>query len=36
MYGHYSLIKGDHTLFYRDPIDKLDFTRKDGKEKWTS
>lgn len=34
MYGHYALIKGDHTLFYRDPVDKLDFTRKDGKEKW--
>ena len=35
MYGHYALIKGGHTLFYRDPVDKLDFTRKDGKEKWT-
>ena len=35
MYGHYALIKGKTTLFYRHPIDKLDFTRKDGKEKWT-
>jgi hypothetical protein len=35
MYGHYALIKEKHTLFYRHPVDKLDFTRKDGKEKWT-
>ena len=35
MYGHYPLIKDDNTLFYRYPVDKLDFTRKDGKEKWT-
>ncbi len=35
MYGHYALIKEKYTLFYRHPIDKLDFTRKDGKEKWT-
>ena len=35
LYWHYALIKENHTLFYRDPVDKLDFTRKDGKEKWT-
>ncbi len=35
MYGHYALIKEKHTLFYRYPVDKLDFTRKNGKEKWT-
>ncbi len=35
MYGHYALIKEKYTLFYRHPVDKLDFTRKDGKEKWT-
>ena len=35
IYGHYALITEKHTLFYRDPVDKLDFTRKDGKEKWT-
>lgn len=35
IYGHYVLIRGEHTLFYRDPVDKLDFTRKDGEEKWT-
>lgn len=34
MYGHYAVIKEKNTLFYRDPVDKLDFTRKDGKEKW--
>ena len=35
IYGHYPLIKENNTLFYRHPIDKLDFTRMDGKEKWT-
>ena len=35
MYGHYALIKGNNTVWHRDPVDKLDFTRKDGKEKWT-
>ena len=34
MYGHYALINGKTTLFYRYPIDELIFTRKDGKEKW--
>ncbi|KAL2040143.1 hypothetical protein N7G274_007046 [Stereocaulon virgatum] len=34
MYGHYALIMGEKTLFYRYPIDELDFTRHDGKEKW--
>ena len=35
IYGHYALIKEKHTLFYCHPVDQLDFTRKDGKEKWT-
>ena len=35
MYGHYALIKENNTHFYRHPVDKLDFTRNDGKEKWT-
>lgn len=35
VYGHYALIKDKHTLFFRHPVDKLDFTRKDGREKWT-
>lgn len=36
MYEHYALIKEKHTLFYRYSIDKLDFTKKNDKEKWTS
>ena len=35
IYGHYALIRGKQTLFYRDPVDKLDFTRRNGEEKWT-
>ena len=35
MYGHYALIKEKHTLFYRYPIKKFDFTSEDGEEKWT-
>ena len=35
MYRYYTLIKGKYTLFYCYPIDKLDFTRKEDKEKWT-
>ena len=35
IYGHYALIKEKYTLFYRYPVDKLNFTRKNGKEKWT-
>ncbi len=33
MYGHYALIKEKHTLFYRHPIKKFDFTSEDGEEK---
>ncbi len=36
MYEHYALIKKNNTLFYRHSVDKLDFTRNDNKEKWTS
>ncbi|MCJ1427645.1 hypothetical protein MMC29_005549 [Sticta canariensis] len=36
MYGHYALIKEKHTLFYRHPIKKFDFTSEDGEEKWSS
>ena len=35
IYGHYMLIKEKHTLFYRHPIKKFDFTSEDGKERWT-
>ncbi len=36
IYGHYSLIKGSKTTFYRHPIKNFDFTSKEGKEKWTA
>lgn len=35
-YGHYALIDGDKTTFYRHPIHTFDFTALDGKEKWTA
>lgn len=34
IYGHYPVIEGDKTTFYRHPIRKFDFT--DGEEKWTA
>ena len=34
IYGHYPVIEGDKTTFYRHPIRKFDFT--DSKEKWTA
>ena len=34
IYGHYPVIEGDKTTFYRHPIRKFDFT--DGDEKWTT
>merc|ERR1711939_15410 len=36
IYGHYPVIEGKKTTFYRHPIDKVSFTRLDGKEKWTA
>lgn len=36
IYGHYALISGKDTSFYRHPIKKFDFTSEDGKEKWTA
>ncbi len=36
VYGHYALIEGDKTTFYRHPIRKFDFTEQDGKEKWSA
>ena len=36
IYGHYPVIDGGETTFYRHPIRKFDFTELDGKEKWTS
>ncbi|KAL8906160.1 MAG: hypothetical protein Q9207_002193 [Kuettlingeria erythrocarpa] len=36
IYGHYALIKGKDTLFYRHPIKNFYFTSESGEEKWTS
>ena len=36
IYGHYPVIKGDETTFYRHPIHELSFTALEGKEKWTA
>ncbi|KAK0261564.1 hypothetical protein LTR35_017863 [Friedmanniomyces endolithicus] len=36
IYGHYPVIKGKNTAFYRHPIRKFDFTEQDRKEKWTA
>lgn len=36
IYGHYPVIEGKNTTFYRHPIRKFDFTELDGKEKWTA
>lgn len=36
IYGHYPIIKGNQTTFYRHPIRTFDFTELDGKEKWTA
>lgn len=36
IYGHYAIIEGEKTTFYRHPIKMFDFTSEDGKEKWTA
>ena len=36
IYGHYALINGSDTTFYRHSIRKFDFTEQDGKDKWTT
>ena len=36
IYGHYPVIEGDKTTFYRHPIRTFDFTEQEGKEKWTT
>lgn len=36
IYGHYPVIDGNKTTFYRHPIRKFDFTELGGKEKWTA
>jgi len=36
IYGHYPVIDGDKTTYYRHPIHSFDVTAQDGKEKWTA
>ncbi|TEY38610.1 hypothetical protein BOTCAL_0483g00020 [Botryotinia calthae] len=36
IYGHYPVIDGQKTTFYRHPIRKFNFTELRGKEKWTA
>ena len=36
IYGHYPVINGKDTTFYRHPIHKFSFTALDRKEKWTA
>lgn len=36
IYGHYPVISGKDTKYYRHPIHTFDFTALDGREKWTA
>ncbi|KKZ60125.1 hypothetical protein EMCG_05150 [[Emmonsia] crescens] len=36
IYGHYPVIDGNKTTYYRHSIHEFSFTALDGKEKWTS
>lgn len=36
IYGHYPVISGKDTKYYRHPIRNFSFTELDGKEKWTA
>ncbi|KAK0655516.1 hypothetical protein B0T16DRAFT_319730 [Cercophora newfieldiana] len=36
IYGHYPVIAGEDTKYYRHPIRSFVFTELDGKEKWTA
>ncbi|KAL7806796.1 hypothetical protein V8C44DRAFT_360364 [Trichoderma aethiopicum] len=36
IYGHYPVINGEDTKYYRHPIHTFDFTAYDGRDKWTS
>ncbi|RMZ73304.1 phosphatidylserine decarboxylase [Pyrenophora seminiperda CCB06] len=36
IYGHYPVIDGSQTTFYRHPIHEFSLTALDGKEKWTA
>ena len=36
IYGHYPVINGKDTTYYRHPIHEFSFIALDGKEKWTA
>ncbi|KAH6714478.1 hypothetical protein BKA61DRAFT_632343 [Leptodontidium sp. MPI-SDFR-AT-0119] len=36
IYGHYPVVDGKKTTFYRHPIKEFSFTSEEGKDKWTS
>ena len=36
IYGHYPVIDGNKTTFFRHPLRKFDFTELDGREKWAA
>lgn len=36
IYGHYPVIDGKDTKYYRHPIHTFDFTALDGRDKWTA
>jgi hypothetical protein len=36
IYGHYPVIDGEKTTFYRHPIHEFSFVAMDGREKWTA
>ena len=36
IYGHYPVIEGKDTTYYRHPIRTFDFTEMEGREKWTT
>ena len=36
IYGHYPVIAGEKTTFYRHPIRDFSFIEQEGKEKWTT
>lgn len=36
IYGHYPVIDGKDTRYYRHPIHEFSFTALDGKDKWTA
>ncbi|KAL8794591.1 MAG: hypothetical protein Q9182_007611 [Xanthomendoza sp. 2 TL-2023] len=36
MYGHYPVIDGKDTKYYRHPIHEFSFTALDGRDKWTA